>query len=796
MLSDIRYALRSLSRAYGFTLVVVLTLSLGIGAAAAIFSMADFILFRSYQYPDKSRLFVLGSSSKEVPAMPFTFGNRYSAYRDLPGVFSEVAAITFQSAVNVLVKNEPVPSAILGVSADCCHALGFTPILGRGFLPEDFKAGHDNVVVISHACWQGTFGGAPDVLGREIQIGDQFCKVVGVLSAEAMFPVYAAGDFFRPLILNIDPSKPWDPMMMAIGRLNPGVTEQQATAAMAGIKVDLSPALAANFGAMKPALIKMDELKKVYHPEIYWVLVGAVGFLYAIACLNAANLMLVRVLGKRRELSIRLAIGGGRWQIVRLIAIESLGLSLVAGAAGIMVAHWFFPVLLHLASTGGGPVDPGSLSWRMLGVMAGLTVCTSALVAIAPVVQILRANPGDGLKEGGQALGESRRLARLRGLVVVLQAAFAVILLVGAGLMVRTLEKLNRVDLGLDPSGKVKIGLSIPYDHRAEREDRLLLFQQLQQRLAAIPGVRQAAFGTDALLAGYTHDTMKLRLPDGSETTIERDDVSYNFLQTAGFTVVRGRWLPEKRNDGTEVVINETLAKKRFGNDNPIGQMIMMMEGDGKDHPLQVVGVVRDIRQTMRSAPGMHVYCSDWWWPPLLSTVVLRMDRDPNRSFESIVRRAIYDFDPQLIVWNIQPVNGWIQGTMYMEQLTLSVLKVLSGIALLLAVVGLFSVLAYTVDRRMGEFDVRLALGATPRDLVRLVLKRGIMLAAIGVVSGTAGALAMSRFLQSLLFETAPFDPLVYLAVAAMLLAAAAASCWLPARRAARVDVARLLRAE
>ena len=443
-----------------------------------------------------------------------------------------------------------------------------------------------------------------------------------------------------------------------------------------------------------------------------------------------------------------------------------------------------------------GSGDSGTLSWRMLGVMAGLTVFTSVLVVIAPVARILKANLSEGLKEGGMALGESRRLGRMRSLLVVLQAAFAVILLVGAGLMVRTLDKLHQVDLGFDPAGKVKIKVSIPDGCRAEREDRLLLFQQLQQRLGAIPGVRKAAFGTDALLAGYTHDTMKLRLPDGSETTIERDDVSYDFLQTAGFTVVRGRWLPEGRNDGAEVVINETLAKKRFENGDPIGQMIMMEQGDGKDRPLQVVGVVRDIRQTMRSAPGMHVYCSDWWWPPLLSTLVLRMDRDPDKAFESIVRRAVYDFDPRLIVWNVQPVNGWIHGSMYMEELTLSVLKVLSGIALVLAMVGLFSVLAYTVDRRMSEFGVRLALGATPRDLARLVLKRGIMLAGVGVAAGTAGALGLTRFLQSLLFETAPFDPLVYLAVAVVLLAAAAASCWIPARRAARVDVARLLRAE
>jgi putative ABC transport system permease protein len=792
MLSDLRYAVRSLSRSYGFTLVVVLTLALGIGAAASIFSMADWVLFRSDPYPEKDRLFVLGATSKEAPAMPYTFGYRFQAYQKLAEVFSEFSAERFADSVNVLLKDEPVPSAVLRVSADCFHTLGFSPMLGRGFLPGDFQPGGDNVVVISYNFWQGHFSGAPDVLGREIQIGEQFCKVVGVLPADATFPIYASGDIFRPLILTIDLSKPWDPMMFVIGRLKPGVTPQQATAAMAGIKVDLAPAVAANFTGMEPALIKLDDLKKVFHPEIYWVLVGAVGFLYAIACLNATNLMLVRVLGKRRELSIRLAIGGGRWDIVRLIAIESMGLSLVAGAGGIMVAHWFFPILLRLASTGIGSGEPGSLSWRMLGVMAGLTICTGVFVVIAPVVRILKANLNEGLKDGGMALGESRRLGRLRSMLVVLQAAFAVILLVGAGLMVRTLEKLRQVDLGFDPAGKVKIQLTMPDGYREEKEDRLLLFQQLQQKLAAIPGVRGIAFGTDALLPGYAHDTVKMRLPDGSETTIERDMVSPEFLKTAGMTVVRGRWLPEKRNDGVEVVINETLAKKRFGKEDPIGQMITIV----KDRPWQVVGVVRDVRQTVRSAPGMHVYCGYWWWPPSLSTLVLRMDRDPDKAFEGVVRRAVYEFDRRLIVWNVQPVNGWIHGSMYMEELTLSVLKVLSGIALVLAVVGLFSILAYTVDRRMSEFGVRLALGATPGDLAWLVLKRGIVLAAIGVGAGTAGALGLTRFLQSLLFETAPFDLLVYLAVAAVLLAAAAASCLIPARRASRVDVARLLRAE
>ena len=258
---------------------------------------------------------------------------------------------------------------------------------------------------------------------------------------------------------------------------------------------------------------------------------------------------------------------------------------------------------------------------------------------------------------------------------------------------------------------------------------------------------------------------------------------------------MRGSWLPAKRDNGTQVVINESLARKRFGNQDPIGGALDVVQ-DGKVRPWQVVGVVRDTREAIRSAPALHVYCSDWWWPPNLSTFVLRLARDPEKGFESVVRRAIYDFDPKLMTGNQSAVKEWMDGMLWTERFTLSILKVLSGIALALTIVGLFSVLAYVVDRRMSEFGVRAALGATPADLTRLIMKRGVALVAVGIAVGVAGALGLTRFLRSLLYETPPYDPLVYSAVAAVLLVAAVAACWLPARRAAKVDVARLLKAE
>ncbi len=801
MLSDLRYALRSLTRAWGFTLTVVLTLALGIGAAAAIFSVTYWVLFRSEPWPDKDRLFVIGSKSisvrmnaSDVAANAFIVGVQFEACREQMSLFSEYAASRYLP-VNVVIGGAPLQLPVQLVSPDFFHTLGLAPMLGRGFLPEEFKPGADDVAVISHRCWQEFFGGVPDVLGRELQVGRQRCKIVGVLPPDAQFPAFAYADICRPFVFRVDPAKPWDTIMFAVGRLKPGVTPAQANAALAAVKLKLAPQFAKGFEDSKLSLIRLDELKRYFRPEIYWMLVGAVGFLYAIACLNAANLLLIRVLGKRRELSIRLALGGGRWRTIRLFAAEGALLSALSCGGALLVTHWIFPLLIRATMPNLGWGTSLSLDWRVLGVMGGLTAVTCLLIVLVPAARVFRADVQEGLKEGGLALGETPRQARLRDALVVLQAAFAVILLAGAGLMVRTLQRLQQVDLGFDPAGKVKVQLTIPADHHAEREDRLLLFLRLQQRLRAIPGVKDAAFGSNALLAGFANPSTKVRLPDGTDLPIARDDVSYDFQRTAGLTLLKGAWLPEKRDNGKQVVINASLARRLFGDRDPIGQALPVLENN-KVQPLQIVGVVKDVRESARSAPELHYYCSDWWWPPNLSTFLLRLGRDPDKAFEGLVRRAVYEFDPDLSVWQVQAMNGWIDTMQSMERTALAILQLLSGFALVLATVGLFSVLAYTVDRRAGEFGVRLALGATPRNLAGLVLRRGVVLSIVGVGVGVAGALGLTRFLRSLLYETASYEPVVYTAVAAILLVAAVAACWLPARRAARIDVARLLRAE
>ncbi len=801
MLSDLRQSIRSLSRARGFTLAVVATLALGIGTATSIFTVADWVLFRSAPWPHKDRLFVIGSKSVTVSindsgatANPFVTGVQFESCREQTDVFSSFAASQYDQA-NVVIGREPVQAAVEQVSAGFFPTLGIVPILGRGFRPEEFRPGADQVVVISHRFWQDHFGASADVLGRSLYVNQRAYTVIGVMAKNQAFPIFANADVCRPLILHVDPAKPWEHLLFVIGRLRSGVSRQQAQAALKAVKVDLGPQLRPKANEQELSLVGIDELKSIYRPAIYWTLIGAVGFLFAIACLNGTNLMLVRALGRRRELSIRLAMGGGRWRVVRLIVLESILLSAVACAVGAIITHWIFPILMRFIMSDSHWGTSVSLSWRVLGVMGALTVLTGVIVAVVPAAHVFRSGIVGGLKDGGVALGENPRLARLRNALVIFQAAFAVILLAGAGLMARTLIRLQKVDLGFDPVGRVKVQFSIPKGYHDEREDRLELFQRLQQRLRTVPGVKEVAFGSDALLAGYVNPSTQVRLPDGNEINIARDDVSYDYLTTAGLTLLRGNWLPARRDNGKQVVINESLAERVFGRHDPIGRAIDIVR-DGHVEPWLVAGVVKDIRSTLRGSPAMHVYCSDWWWPPNLSTMVLRLDRDPGNGFEGQIRRTIYDFDPRLVVWNVGPIANWIDGMLSLERMTFAILELLSVIALALAIVGLFSVLAYSVNCRMGEFGLRLALGATPADLAQLVMRRGIVLAAIGIAAGVAGALGLTRFLRSLLYETTPNQPTVYLGVAMVLLVASAVACWLPARRAARTDVARLLRAE
>jgi putative ABC transport system permease protein len=787
---DIAFATRSLCRARGFTLTVLTMLVMGIGISTFVFNLTAWILIFDQPYPHPDQLWLVGFKDKRSPSNLFRSTMQFNAYREQTTVFSEYAAVT-RDVANVVIDGEPLVVNLLGASIDCFHTLGIKPPLGRGFLPEEYRPGAGNVVVISDLFWRKHFHAVPDVLGRQVIVDQQPCTVIGVLAAGQPFPPAFDGDIYRPFIPVVDAVNPLTPVVYVIGRLAPAVSREQAGAALASVKLPtLPPWATAYLAEQEPILIRPTEIAR---PETFWVMAIAGILLYSIACLNAMNLMLVRLLGRRQELSIRLALGGTRWQIARLLTIESLELALVASVVVIAAVHWLFPPLFALISGSEAEKYASALNAPTLRCIAVLTLVASIAVVLVPVWRLMDREINAGLKDGGSAASEGRGVVRLRTALVIFQAALAVVLLAGTGLMVRSFERLHRSNLGFDPAGKVKVTISFPRGYDLAPEARLQLFERLQQRLATIPGVRAVSFGQDTLLEGAFTGAAQLLMADGTYQSVAGNFVTADYWKTAGLTLKKGQWFSSKRGE-YGVVINETFAKARFGDEDPIGKSFKLLVSG--DFPQPVVGVVGDVKESVRSSPGMRMYTAEWVYPLNISTLLLRLDHDPGKEFAGLIRHSIYVLDPKLIVSQVATINEIVGNGMWAERYAFRILKVLTIVAFALAVAGLFAVIVHTVESRMKEFGVRLALGAQPANLHRLVMKRGLATAACGVAVGVAGALGLTRFMQSLLFETTPYDPLVYGAVAIILLAAAAAACWLPARRAARVDITRLLRAE
>jgi putative ABC transport system permease protein len=793
MLSDIRYVARSLGRSKQFAFVTILTLALGIGAAAAIFRAVDWVLFRASAFP--AGLYAIGTTDKSGQTNNYCIDAQVRAYREQSNVFQEWCLGSSRQA-NISIAGSPVATYSVEVSADFFPMFGIVPALGRGFVPGEDVEGRNQVVVISDNFWRSHFAGSPDVLGQKFVVGGTVCTVVGVLKKNQSLPPFFWAEVFRPLAYTVNPAIPWDPSVFGIVRLQPGVTRATAEASLARAKVNWP----ANWNPFshddKPTLTPLTEFNRWNHPEIYWMLFGAVGFLYGIACLNTTNLLLVRQLGRKRELSIRLGLGGSRWGIIRILLIESLSLSVISSIFGLLVANWLGVLF---AALGGNKLklDWSSLvgiDWRTFAVLAGVTVLTSVAIVVVPAVGLWRLDIQDGLKHGGGAIVESRRLARLRGGLVVLQVAFAIILLTGAGLMVRTFRKLQNVKLGFETDHRVKVLLDFPEGYLSSNDARIGLVHRLQDCLRHLPNVADVGFGSDNLMAGYYSPYQPIKAGDGTTIKVVMDTFSPNYREVAGIVLKHGQWLDATSQ--SDVIINESFARRLFGDHDPIGQPVRP-EGAPKEWKgWTVVGVLGDLRETVRAAPGYHVFFAPTWAAWSVRSFILRLTHDSDEAFEGTVRRAIYQFDPEIVTMAVTLLAEARDRQMYNEHFALSVLEVLSAIALFLTVVGLFSVLAYTVDRKMNEFGVRLALGATARDLMTLIIGRGVLFTGIGIVGGIAGAMALTRFLQSLLYETPTYDPVVLGAVAVLLMLAAIAASTVPALRASRADVSRLLRAE
>jgi len=622
--------------------------------------------------------------------------------------------------------------------------------------------------------------------------------VVGILpKGFALPPQFGEADIYLPEALSSAPefSVKW---LHVVGRLKPGVTLEQARAEMGVIHYPAAGRLNDTvLERLRPRLAPLTAYYETSTTRLFWVFMGAVALLYLIACSNAISLMLARLVARQRELGVRLALGSSQGRILRLLLSESLVLALAGGGAGILIA-WMScsamtPLLPYEALLFGGKprVDP-----VMLLVALGLSVLTCLLVGIVPAWRVRRTQLNEVLKEGARTLADSRRLRRLRNGLVASQTALAAVLLVGTGLMLRSYVRLLHVDFGFDPANKLAVIGILP--KVVSPEAYLRLAAKVRDNLASLPDVRDATLSTTIPLSmvGGTWSGVKIEGRSGpGNMTFSYNKVSPQYFSTLGMSIIAGRGFEGlKPGDPPVAVINQTGARRYFPGESPIGHRLDL-DQDGK---WEIIGVVSDVRENgYREDVKSQVY-APLWQPPVNTfalTVLLRMARPPGVGFEAMVRRAAYSADPNLVV-QLNPLTLYARFGIQTERYSMVVLEVLAALALTLAALGLFAVMAYSVEQRQREFGVRVALGAGPADLTRLVLGNGLRVVALGIVLGLGSAWGLVRFLQSVLFETSPTDATTFAGVAAVLVLAGLAACWLPARRAAKVDVARLLRAE
>lgn len=812
--ADFRFAVRTLRKSPGFTAAVVATLAVGIGLLTAIVDVATPILWPQLPFPEAERLVVLRMSSSANKSAIGLLATHYEAFAEHATGFSAMGAESVD-ALNLVVAGEPSSVRVSTVTDGFFRALGVTALHGRLFVSDDHvptQAGE--AIVLSHAAWARFFGRDPAVVGQEVMLGGRVRTVVGVLAPgfKSLPTSAASANEVDGIYLASAPAGGGFRSVTAIARLQPGTTLAQAEAQLRTIQPEAAGP-AGSGATMRLAsppesfLTLLSDLFRESRAQPFRIFLGAAGALYLIGCTTVANLMLSRAVGRRRELGVRLALGGTSGRIARLVVVEALLLAVLGAAAGTLLAAWAQTAMVSLIPLRSGVelMATHGFPWRTLGLALALGIPTCALAALASARRASHLGLADAMKEGAGTQGDSRRLRWVRGGFVVTQSALAVALLIGAGLMLRTVGRLQAIELGFDPAQKLVIFGRRPA--AAVNAARVpVLNAEIVARIAALPGVLQAAQADSAPLAGsmsVTSFTVEGGDPN-EKSSANNFAVAPGYFQTLGMKFVAGTGFADSASEERAVVVvNESLVHEQFPNENPLGRALLV----GKQR-FEIIGVVRDVVAGYRGAgfsgTGGKAITAQFYLPMKnsmvaslgLINVVVRLGGKPGPGFVAEIQRAIFSVDPGVVVTNLRSLDEVVVEWSRRERQTLLMLQILSGLALGLAAFGTFSVMAYAVAQRRGELGLRLVLGATPAQLMALVLQRGLLLGAIGIGVGLGVAAGLGRFLQSVLYQTSALDPAVFAGVAMLLLVVTFAACWLPARRAAKVDPMVALRAE
>ena len=801
--SDITYALRNLWKRPGFTLIAVLTLAIGIGANTAIFSAINALLLKPLPFPELDRVVTIWDSmpSRGVDRNEVSVAN-YLDWQAQSQSYEQLALYRWWSA-NISAIDPPERIQGFLVTANFFDALGMKPIMGRNFMAEENQPGKDAVAIITHSLWQRRFGGDPNILNKTITVNSVVRTVVGVMPERFNFPkgseVYAPLSLTPELIRNrVNHS------YYVIGRLKPGVSIESSQAELSNLTARLEQQYPeANTGWGATVFPVVADTVREYDTAL-WVMMGAVGFVLLIACANVANLMLARASGRQKEIALRAALGASRWRIIRQLLTESVIVALMGGALGILIGFWGIDALRASNPGEAAKYAPGwyqlGLNFTVLAFTLGLSLFSGIIFGLAPALQASKPNLNDSLKEGSRQT--SGRSHAVRSSLVVFEVALSLVLLVGAGLLGRSFLSLLRTNAGFNPDSILTMQLVLPVAKYRDDPSRAAFYNDLLQRVKTYPGVESAAFVNYLPLGGANSSSAYLiegmPEPAPGEENIGRYRVNTpDYFQTMGIRLSKGRGFTDQDKPGATpvVIVNETLARKHWPNEDPLGKRIRF-EGTLDVAPwMQIVGVIEDVKHDLNLPVTPEYYlphAQDAWNSMIM---VAKTKADPT-SLSSALRQQVWSIDKDQPVFDVRTMEEVRSISIAMYSFSSVMLAIFAGVALLLASVGIYGVMAFAVTQRTQEIGIRMALGARARDVLKMVVKHGMKLALLGIVLGLAGSWAVTRFMKALLVGVEATDLLTFGVVSVCLLIAAFVACYIPARRATKVDPLEALRYE
>jgi putative ABC transport system permease protein len=808
LLQDARYGFRMLLKSPGLSAAAVISLALGIGANTAIFSAVNSILLKSLPYDEPDRIVLLwGDSPAEGNHRNQVSATDADDWRRQSTVFEEVTTYGDWSAT-FTGGGEPERVPGTQVGDGFFRVMRGTPLLGRVFLPEEQEDGKDNVLVLGYGLWQRRFGGDPHVVGQAVSLAGKPYTVVGVMP-ESFRPLPASlnnppGQFYRPVAEPHDETERGSRHLRAMARLKSGVSLEQAQAEMSLVARRLErdhPEYNTGYGVR---LVTLPEDTVGRLRPMLLALFGAVVFVLLIACANVGNLLLARSSGRQREFAVRAALGAGRARIVRQLLTESVLLAFAGGTLGLLLALWGVGLVESLGSRVTPLLASVRIDYRVLGFTALISLLAGLAFGLAPALQVSAPDLNETLKAGGRSGGEGASAGRLRSTLIVTEVALALMLLAGAGLLIKSVVRLRAVDAGFNPERLLTMNLAVPSTRYRDGAAQAAFFERLVQKLGELPGVDSAA-ATSVLPFSGNFDGRSLAVEDspvprGQEVSVDLYITTPGYLRAMQIPLLEGRALDERdaKESPPVALVSETMARKLWPGRSPLGRRVKFPGSEKNQQPWRtVVGVVRDVKHYgLDREDLMQMYLPESQFPTNFMTLVVRASSGDPAALLGSVRREVAAADRELAVFGVATMEQLLADSVALRRFSMLLLGVFACVAVALAGVGIYGVISYSVTQRTREIGVRVALGARPRDVLRLVLGRGLGLVSAGIALGLAGGLAATRVIEGLLFGVGARDPLTFAAVAALLAAVALAACLTPARRATKVDPMVALRYE